>query len=466
MIRLTLADIASATGGRLHDADPDEVVSSTVVVDSRLAEVGSLFVCVRGERVDGHEFARAAAEAGAVAALAQREVGTAAVIVDDTVSALGRLAAAVLPGLPDCHVVGVTGSSGKTSTKDLLGEVYSRRGNTVAPIGSFNNEVGFPLTVLRCDESTRTLVSEYGARGRGHIAYLCTIARPRTALVLNVGAAHLGEFGSREAIAEAKGELVEALPADGAAVLNADDALVLAMQSRTDAAIVTFGIDNDADVRVTDLTVDDLARPHFTLRTASGDATLHLRLHGRHHAANAAAVAAAALHDGVPFDEVISALEGATPRSAHRMAVIERPDGLVVIDDAYNANPESTRAAVDALVRLSASQHRRSWAVLGEMRELGADAGQLHVEVGGYAATAGVDEIVAIGAAAPIADGASAVAGWSGRARVVDDTAAATEVVLDETGPRDVVLVKASNSIEAWSVAEALVSATSAEVGA
>jgi UDP-N-acetylmuramoyl-tripeptide--D-alanyl-D-alanine ligase len=466
MIRLSLAEIADITGGRLHDADPDQAVTSTVVVDSRLAEPGSLFVCVPGERVDGHDFAGAASAAGAVAALAEREVGTAAVIVEDTVAALGRLAAAVLPRLPDCHVVGVTGSSGKTSTKDLLGEVYARRGPTVAPIGSFNNEVGFPLTVLRCDHRTRTLVSEYGARGRGHIAYLCTIARPNTALVLNVGAAHLGEFGSREAIAEAKGELVEALPADGAAVLNADDALVLAMRSRTDAAVVTFGIDNDADVRVTDLTVDDLARPRFTLRTAAGDAKVQLRLHGRHHAANAAAVAAAALHDGLPFGDVVDALEGATARSAHRMAVLERPDGLVVIDDAYNANPESTRAAVDALVRLSAPQQRRSWAVLGEMRELGDDAAQLHVEVGSYAASAGVDEIVAIGAAAPIADGASAVPGWSGRARVVADPAAATQVVLDETRPRDVVLVKASNSIQAWSVAEALVSATGAEVGA
>ncbi|HET7311809.1 MAG TPA: UDP-N-acetylmuramoyl-tripeptide--D-alanyl-D-alanine ligase [Mycobacteriales bacterium] len=466
MIPLSLADIAAATGGRLHSAEPARMVTTTVVVDSRLVEPGSLFVCVPGERVDGHDFARDAVDAGAVVVLAQREVDAPAVIVDDTVAALGRLASVVLGQLPDCRVVGVTGSSGKTSTKDLLGEVYSRRGPAVAPIGSFNNEVGFPLTVLRCDQGTRTLVSEYGARGRGHISYLCGIARPRTALVLNVGAAHLGEFGSREAIAEAKGELVEALPHDGVAVLNADDTLVFAMRSRTDAAVVTFGIDNDADVRVTELSVDDLARPRFTLHTPWGEATLQLQLHGRHHAANAAAVAAAALHDGVPFADVIDALESSTARSAHRMAVMQRQDGLVVIDDAYNANPESTRAAVDALVRLCAPERRRSWAVLGEMRELGPDATQLHVEVGGYAATAGVDEIVAFGAAAPIADGASAVPGWSGRARVVDDKAQATRIVLGETGSRDVVLVKASNSIQAWSVAEALVAAAGAEVRA
>ena len=447
------------TGGRLVGVGGDTEVTATVVVDSRLAEPGSLFVCVPGERVDGHDFARSAADAGAVLALAQREVDAPALLVDDTVTALGRIAAGVLAQLPQCHVVGVTGSSGKTSTKDLLAEVYGRRGSTVAPVGSFNNEVGFPLTVLRCDADTRTLVGEYGARGRGHIAYLCGIARPRTALVLNVGAAHLGEFGSREAIAEAKGELVEALPPDGTAVLNADDPLVLSMRTRTDATVVTFGIDSDADVRVTDLEVDELARPRFTLHTPSGTASIRLQLHGRHQAANSAAVAAAALHDGVGLSDVVDALEQATARSAHRMAVLQRSDGLVVIDDAYNANPESTKAAVDALVRLSSPDRRRSWAVLGEMRELGPDAEELHVEVGSYAAAAGVDEIVAIGNAAPIAAGASAVGRWAGRARIVSDTEEATRVVVEETRSRDVVLVKASNSIQAWTVAEALVAA-------
>jgi UDP-N-acetylmuramoyl-tripeptide--D-alanyl-D-alanine ligase len=463
---MTLAEVAAATGGRLRDADPDATVQSTVVVDSRLAEDGSLFVCVPGENVDGHDFARAAVHAGAVAVLAQRDVDTPSVLVADTTQALGLLAREVLRRLPDCHVVGVTGSSGKTSTKDLLGEVYARRGPTVAPVGSFNNEVGFPLTVLRCDPTTRTLVSEYGARGRGHISYLCGIAPPTTAIVLNVGAAHLGEFGSREEIAQAKGELVEALPADGVAVLNADDPLVLSMRARTRASVTTFGLATDADVQVTDLAEDELARPRFTVRTAAGDARVTLRLHGRHHAFNAAAVAAAALCDGVDLADIVAALEDATARSAHRMALLERSDGLLVIDDAYNANPESTRAALDALVRLSGKGHRRAWAVLGEMRELGPDADRLHVEVGDYAAAKGVDEIVAVGAAAPVAQGASAHPGWTGRARVVDDMATATAVVLDETRADDVVLVKASNSIQAWTVAEALSTAADAGVGA
>src|SRR4051794_21126199 len=314
MIPLPLHEVAAATAGRLHDANAEDVVRSTVVVDSRLAEPGSLFVCVPGERVDGHDFARAAVDAGAVAALAQREVDAPAVVVDDTTAALGELARAVLSSLPSCHVVGVTGSSGKTSTKDLLAQVYERSGPTVAPVGSFNNEVGFPLTVLRCDAATRTLVCEYGARGPGHIAYLCGIAQPRTALVLNVGAAHLGEFGSRAAIAAAKGELLDTLPLDGAAVLNADDPLVLAMRERTTATVVTFGLGPSVDVQITDLVDDEMARPRFTLRTPAGAASVSLRLHGRHHAVNAAAVAAAALHDGISLTDIVGGLESATAR--------------------------------------------------------------------------------------------------------------------------------------------------------
>jgi UDP-N-acetylmuramoyl-tripeptide--D-alanyl-D-alanine ligase len=396
--------------------------------------------------------------------LAQKQVDAPAVLVDDSLVALAALAAAVLDRLPDCHVVGVTGSSGKTSTKDLLAQVYERRGPTVAPANSFNNEVGFPLTVLRADDTTRTLVCEYGARGPGHIAYLTEIARPRTAIVLNVGAAHLGEFGSRQGIAAAKSELVAALAPDGRAVLNADDELVLAMRSRTAASVTTFGSTPAADVQVTDIEEDALSRPRFVLHTPAGDATVQLKLHGRHQAVNAAAVAAAALCDGIALDDVTAALEQATARSPHRMDVLSRADGLVVVDDAYNANPESTKAAIDALRQLSAG-HRRAWAVLGEMRELGAEAAALHEDIGRYAARAGLDEIVAVGPAAPVAEAAAATDGWGGRARVVDDVDAAIRVVVDETRPGDVVLVKASNSIRAWRIAEALL-AVNAEVTA
>jgi UDP-N-acetylmuramoyl-tripeptide--D-alanyl-D-alanine ligase len=299
----------------------------------------------------------------------------------------------------------------------------------------------------------------------GHIRYLCEIARPHTALVLNVGAAHLGEFGSREAIAKAKGELVEALDADGVAVLNADDELVDAMRDRTQGRVVTFGMSAGADVRIRDLTTDELVRPRFRLETAAGTVDVRLRLHGAHHAANAAAVTAAAMTDGIALDDIVAALQRAAARSPHRMDVRRRGDGLTVVDDAYNANPESTRAALDALSRLAAGG-RRSWAVLGEMRELGTDADALHREIGAYAAARGIDELVVVGAAAPVADGARATADWHGHARVVDDAAAAAELVAAEAAEDDVVLVKASNSIALWRVADALLDGEPAEANA
>lgn len=456
MIPIDLAAAAAATGGRLvGGADPAASVTGDVVVDSRRAGPGALFVCLPGERVDGHEFAAAAIEAGAAAVVATRDVGVPAVLVDDAQSALAALAHAVLDLAERCTVVGVTGSVGKTSTKDLLADVFSAAGPTVAPEASFNNEIGMPLTVLRVTPQTHTLVAEYSARGRGHIRHLCGIARPRIGIVLNVGTAHLGEFGSREAVAAAKGELVEALPSDGTAVLNADDPLVLGMTGRTEAAVVTFGTAEHADVRLTDLQVDGQARPRFRLQTPAGPADVALALHGAHHATNAAAVVAAGLAAGLPLDTVVAALSRATPRSAHRMAVAERSDGLLIVDDAYNANPESVRAALAALAALA--DGRRRWAVLGPMRELGADSEALHAEVGAAAADSGVDELLVVGPdAAAIHAGATGRPGWSGRARLVPDAAAAAGLLDAEAGPGDAVLVKASNAEQLWLVAEGL----------
>ena len=455
MIPTSLEDIAGATGGRLGgDASPDARVTGAVVVDSRRVERGGLFVCVRGERVDGHDFAGAAVAAGAAAVLAEREVDAPAVVVADTQEALGRLATSVLAA-SSAQVVGVTGSTGKTSTKDLLATVFGAANETVAPEGSFNNEYGLPLTVLRITPSTKTLVLEYSARGPGHIAYLCRIAPPRVGIVLNVGDAHLGEFGSREAIAKAKGELVEALPADGAAVLNDDDPLVAAMASRTKARVLTFGATSRADVQVADLVVDEMARPSFRLHTPSGSAEVRMRVHGRHHAGNAAAVTAAALAGGLALPEIVAALEHATSRSPHRMDVRERADGLVVIDDAYNANPESMRGALQSMARIAGS--RRKWAVFGPMRELGDESVAMHREVGRAIAAAAVAELVCVGPdAAPYAEGAASEAGWSGRSRAVADADEAASLLMAEVAADDVVLVKASNSERLWRVADAL----------
>jgi UDP-N-acetylmuramoyl-tripeptide--D-alanyl-D-alanine ligase len=464
MIPLDLGEVARLTGGRLTaGTDPARVVSGPVVIDSRRATSGGLFVCLVGERVDGHAFAADAVRAGAVAVLAAREVDVPAVIVDDPQRALGLLAAGMLTRADQCTVVGVTGSSGKTSTKDLLAQVLTSYGPVVAPENSFNNELGLPLTVLSVDEQTATLVCEYSARGRGHITYLCTIAPPEIGVVLNVGSAHLGEFGSLDAIAAAKGELVEALPATGSAVLNADDERVRAMADRTSARVVLFGTTSDADVLLSDVELDDLARPSFRLHTFAGDAKVRLQLSGEHHAMNAAATAAAALCRGLALDDIVAGLEGAGVRSAHRMDVRQRSDGLLVVDDAYNANPESMRAALDAFSRLAAG--RRRWAVLGEMRELGEESEALHRAVGAAVVATGVDELLAVDAAAPIAEAARSHE-WSGHARVVPDAAAAAALLTKELRSTDAVRVKASNSLRLWEVADQILAAQPAGASA
>jgi UDP-N-acetylmuramoyl-tripeptide--D-alanyl-D-alanine ligase len=388
------------------------------------------------------------------------------VIVDDPQRALGFLAGGLMRRTPAVRVTGVTGSSGKTSTKDLLAAVMGSDGPTVAPAGSFNNEIGLPLTVLEVDERTSHLVLEYSARGVGHIAYLTGIAQPDTAVVLNIGTAHLDGFGSREAIAAAKGELVEALPVDGVAVLNADDPLVAAMAARTEASVTTFGARLDADVRLVDVALDEQVRPSFRLVTSAGEARVSLGLHGRHHAANAAAAAAAGIAAGIPLQQIADSLNGITAASAHRMAVASRFDGLLVVDDAYNANPESMSAALQALVGLASSRGGQSWAVLGEMRELGDDTPTLHAAVGRLAAELGVDHLVVVGdVARQIAAGARSVPGWSGVPAEVATPAEAASLAIG-AGADDVVLVKASNSIGLWSVAETLLAGSASGVGA
>ncbi len=281
MIGLTLADIAEITGGRLRGADPDTPVTGTIEFDSRRVTRGGLFLAFPGEHADGHEFVDQAIASGAVAAIVTRPVDAPSIEVADGFIALAALASAVVRRLTGVTVVAVTGSSGKTSTKDLLAQLLERLGPTIAPPESFNNELGHPYTVLLSTVDTRFLVLETSARGIGHIRYLTDIAPPRIGVVLNVGSAHVGVFGSQDAIAQAKGELVEALPADGGvAVLNADDPMVAAMAARTRARIVTFGESAGAGVRATDVRLDDLGRAVFRLHAGGGSAQVALRVAG------------------------------------------------------------------------------------------------------------------------------------------------------------------------------------------
>lgn len=455
MITLTLAEVAAAVGGRLVAADPRATVTGPVEFDSRKVRPGGLFVAFPGERVDGHDFAGAALDAGAVAVLGTREVvDVPMILVEDARAAMGALARTVIDRLPELTVIGLTGSSGKTSTKDMIAQLVARLGPTVAPPGSFNNELGHPYTALQADPGTRFLVLEKGARGPGHVRYLCEVAPPRIAVVLNVGVAHLGEFGSVEQIAAAKGELVEALPVDGVAVLNADDQRVRAMAERTDARVVLVGTADDAVVRARDVVLDSRGRASFTLVTPAGSHPVQLGLTGHHQVGNALAAAAVALEVGMPAAEVAAALGELRPVSSRRMDVFDRPDGVTVIDDSYNANPASTAAALRALAELG--RGRRTLAVLGYMAELGEFERDGHEQVGRLAAELGVDRLLVVEqAAAPIRDGASVVTRWKGESVLVSDQAAAIEVLRRELRPGDVVLVKGSR-YRTWEVADAL----------
>ncbi len=455
MIPLSLAKIAEITRGRLDGASPEAVVSGPVVIDSRLVEPGALFAALRGERSDGHDFAEGAVASGAAAVLAERATGAPSVIVDDVLTAMGALARAVVDRLPEVTVVGLTGSAGKTSTKDLLAGLVARLGPTVAPPGSFNNEIGHPLTVLRADAGTRYLVLEMGARGLGHITHLTRIAPPRIGIVLNVGSAHIGEFGSRDVVAKAKGELVEALTAQGTAVLNADDPLVRTMAARTSAEIVTFGRAADATVRAADESLDEAGRPRFTLVTPEGSARVELRLHGAHAVSNALAAAAAARSLGMAVGDIAEALSEATPASRWRMEVTERPDGVTVINDAYNANPESVRAAIDTLAHMAGGG--RAYAVLGGMAELGASTVDEHEKIGAYAARGGLAGLIAVGeTAASVLKGAGQVGSWTGECVQVEDVGAAVAALNERLRPGDVVLIKGSRVAGLERIAQAV----------
>ncbi|WP_156723874.1 UDP-N-acetylmuramoyl-tripeptide--D-alanyl-D-alanine ligase [Streptomyces apocyni] len=465
MIALSLAEIASLVGGQPHDIpDTGRLVTGSVVIDSRRVEPDGLFAAFAGAQVDGHDYAERAIASGAAAVLATRPVGVPAIVVPDVTEALGALARAVVARL-GTTLVALTGSAGKTSTKDLIAQLLERKAPTVWTPGSLNNEIGLPITALCATEDTRHLVLEMGARGVGHIRYLTGLTPPSIGVVLNVGTAHIGEFGGREQIAEAKGELVESLPADGVAVLNADDPLVRAMATRTKARVLLFGEADDADVRAENVRLTEQGRPTFTLHTPSGCSAVTLRLYGEHHVSNALAAAAVAHELDMSVDEIAVALSEAGNLSRWRMEVTERPDGVTVVNDAYNANPESMRAALRALVAMG--KGRRTWAVLGEMAELGDEALAEHDAVGRLAVRLNVSKLVAVGGreASWLQLGAYNEGSWGEESVYVSDTQAAVDLLRGELRPGDVVLVKASRSVGLERVAAALLESTSGAEG-
>jgi UDP-N-acetylmuramoyl-tripeptide--D-alanyl-D-alanine ligase len=513
MIDLTVAQIADIVGGELADisaaAAAEVHVTGTVEFDSRNVTPGGLFLALPGARSDGHDHAASAIAAGAVVVLAARPVGVPAIVVAPgahtarrgdsglagvlehdpdgsgaaVLAALSKLAGAVAAELVagGLRIVGITGSSGKTSTKDLLAAVLNPLGEVVAPPGSFNNELGHPWTVLRATDSTDFLILELSARHPGNIAALAAIAPPAIGVVLNVGTAHLGEFGTREVIAQTKAELPQAVPQSGVVVLNVDDPAVAAMTDATSARVVRVsrrsqGATGPSDVWAGPVTLDELARPRFTLHAAdSADSGVEVRLavHGDHQVSNALCAAAVALECGASAEQVAVALAGAHPVSQHRMRVSTRADGVTVIDDAYNANPDSMRAGLQALAWIArggaseesatAAGHRRSWAVLGEMAELGEDAIPEHDRIGRLAVRLDVSRLIVVGMGRSMSamhHGAVMEGSWGGEAAIVADVDAALALLRAELRSGDVVLVKASNAAGLGALADSLTADT------
>ncbi|ETW23594.1 UDP-N-acetylmuramoyl-tripeptide--D-alanyl-D-alanine ligase [Mycobacterium gastri] len=504
MIDLTVAQIADIVGGTLADISPQDAaqrrVTGTVEFDSRAVGPGGLFLALPGARADGHDYAAAAVAAGAVAVLAARPVGVPAVVVAPepsrvdsaagvlehdadgsgaaVLAALAKLAKAVAAELVagGLTIVGITGSSGKTSTKDLVAAVLEPLGEVVAPPGSFNNELGHPWTVLRATRDTDYLILEMSARHPGNIAALAEIATPAVGVVLNVGTAHLGEFGSREAIVRTKSELPQAVPRSGVVILNADDPAVAAMAEVSAARVVRVSRGSTGDVWAGPVSLDELARPQFTMYSGDAAVQVQLGVYGDHQVTNALCAAAVALECGATLDQVATALGGAGPVSRHRMQVTTRADGVTVIDDAYNANPDSMRAGLQALAWIAHGgsgggadrpAKRRSWAVLGEMAELGADAIAEHDRIGRLAVRLDVSRLVVVGTGRSMSamhHGAVLEGAWgswgAGADRGVVSVAhsdAALALLRAEIRPGDVVLIKASNSAGLGMLADALV---------
>lgn len=457
-MELTAGEVADLTGGEVISGDRDARATS-FAIDSRTLAPRACFVALVADR-DGHDFVGDAFARGATVALVGRHVGDAApgaavVRVRDPLAALGVLGSEARAHLGDVPVVGITGSAGKTGTKDLTAAALGGAPDVHASRGSYNNEAGVPLTLLHAPAGTRAVVLEMGARAQGDIAALCAIARPSTGVITNIGLAHAGPLGGPAGVARAKGELFEALPAAGLAVLDAADAAAAGIAARTRARVLRVGAEGvpGAEVRASAVALDDLLHPSFTMESPWGSADVRLGVHGDHVVVNALLAAGVALDTGRDLSAVVAGLESVTP-APWRMEVGRGPGDVVVINDAYNANPGSTSAALRALARLPSAGRRI--AVLGDMRELGAHSAEEHARVGRLAVELGIDVVVAVGPES--AATADALAGRGSTVVVIraDDAPAAVDALRGVVAPGDAVLVKGSRAVGLEAVARAL----------
>ncbi|MEI8214613.1 MAG: UDP-N-acetylmuramoyl-tripeptide--D-alanyl-D-alanine ligase [Actinomycetota bacterium] len=448
MIPMQASEIAVVVNGTLHGSDV--LVSEAPVIDSRVAIDGSLFLAVQGENVDGHGFVDDAFAHGAVLAITSKPVSQRHIIVDDVVAALGKLAQHVRSNLLDLTVIGITGSQGKTTTKELLASILSSAAPTVAPHGNFNNEIGAPISLLHCTETTKYCIVEMGARHPGDIAHLCSIAQPNIGVVLRVGSAHVGEFGSMQAIAETKSELIQSLGPEGIAILGTYDDFTPAMARAHKGKTLTFGESSECDIRATDIEVRE-GRAHFDLITPEGRSAVGLRIVGLHQVANALAVASVATVLGFSLDQIASGLSTAESEAKWRMEIEELPS-LVLINDAYNASPEATAAALQTLALFAQERGGESWAFLGKMHELGESSNTDHAAIGTLASELGIDHLVCVGAPEYAASISASSATSIHRCA---DIAEAIEVA-NNLSKGDVVLVKASRSEKLEILADAI----------
>lgn len=461
LIAIFKQEISNPNDSSTSTIDLTQLTINQFVTDSRKIEAGDVFIALIGENFDGHNFVEQAFHAGAILAITSKPVNFPHILVPDTLAAYGEIAAAHRTRLK-AKVIGITGSSGKTSTKDLLAAVLSGFGKTIAPPGSFNNEIGLPATILSADLDTDFLVLEMGMRGIGQISYLCEIAKPDIGLLLNIGSAHMELLGSRTAIAAAKSELIQSLTEAGTAVLNADEPLILAYAPELSANILTFGEAPSSDVMVADIRLDSSGLPEFEIYATGKTTELKLQLAGEHQAMNAAAVTAAALALGLTFEQVVPALSLAKPASGMRMQITDLPNRITIINDAYNANPESMRAGLKALKAMA--KGRRTWAILGEMRELGPVRVEAHDEIGRLCVRLDINRMVAVGEAGKIIQiGAAQEGSWGNEAQWEPDVDSVIAKLKNELAPGDLVYVKASRAIGLERVAEALISHFSGE---
>lgn len=446
MINLKASEIAKIVGGELFGSEV--TVTSAPAFDSSLATEGSIFLALVGEKTDGHNFISDAFIHGAVLAFATREVPERCIVVKDVLVALNSLASHVRQALPELKVIALTGSQGKTTTKDLLRHILETVAPTVAPAENFNNELGAPITLLQCDEKTRFCILEMGARHVGDIAKLCQMANPDIGVVLRVGTAHVGEFGSEELVAKAKSEMISSLKDSAIAVLGQYDLYTPAMASLHGGVTATFGETNNADIRATDIDIRE-GRPHFDLVTPAGRASVALRIVGIHQVSNALAAAAIATNLNISIDLIAGALSTAELHSKWRMDVAEM-DGLLLINDSYNSSPESAEAALRTLALFAQERGGQSWALLGKMHELGASSLQHHSRLGTLASELGIDHLVCVGAPEYAAQiiGSSAIT-----VHLLDSKEVAAKLV-SQMNQGDVVLVKASRAEKFEEVAE------------